>query len=76
VSSLRGRGDAFGRELDGMVTLPSLRPREAAKPELVVARALKPSDASNLAEPRSHGFGSRSGSPARCRARNSRALSA
>jgi len=59
-----------------LLTEPSLRPRVAAKPELVVARASKPSDASSLAEPRSHGFGNRSGSPARCKARNRSALSA
>ena len=59
-----------------LVTEPSLRPRVAAKPELVVARASNPSDASSLAEPRSQGFGIRSGSPARCKARNRCALSA
>ena len=58
------------------LTEPSLRPKVAAKPELVVARASNPSDASSLAEPRSQGFGIRSGSPARCMARNRCALSA
>ena len=58
------------------LTEPSFRPSDAAKPELVVARASNPRDASSLAEPRSHGLGSRRGSPARCRDRNWRALSA
>src|SRR6266849_1387243 len=66
---------AFTRA-SSLVTEPSLRPRVAAKPELVVARASKPSDTSNLAEPRSQGFGIRSGSPGRCRARNRCAWSA
>ncbi len=52
-----------------LLTEPSFRPSVAAKPELVVASASNPSDASSLAEPRSHGFGSRRGSPARCRDR-------
>ena len=35
-----------------------------AKPELVVASALKPSAARTRAEPASHGFGMTNGSPA------------
>ena len=52
------------------VTLPSRRPSVAAKPLLVVASAPNPSAASTRAEPASHGFGSNSGSPGTCRARN------
>ncbi len=39
------------------VTRPSRRPSVAAKPLLVVARAVKPSDANSRADPRSHGLG-------------------
>jgi hypothetical protein len=42
-------------------TLPSRRPSEAAKPPLVVASALKPSQASSRAEPMSQGFASSRG---------------
>ena len=52
------------------VTVPSSRPRVAAKPPLVVARASKPQAASRRAEPASHGLGSSSGRPGTCRARN------
>src|SRR4051794_3767335 len=45
------------------VTRPSRRPRLNAKPPLVVASALKPSEASTLAEPASHGFGMTKGGP-------------
>src|SRR3954471_17566686 len=45
------------------VTSPSARPSVNAKPELVVASALKPSSASIRAEPASHGFGMTNGSP-------------
>ena len=47
---------------------PSRPPRVAAAPLLVVHRAKNPSDSSSLAEPTSHGFGARSGSPGRWRA--------
>src|SRR3954452_20109042 len=50
-------------------TPPSRRPSVNAKPELVVASAWKPSAASTLAEPASHGFGMMNGSLSR-RARN------
>jgi len=43
------------------VTDPSSRPSVAAKPLLVVARAANPSEASSLADPRSHGLGISSG---------------
>ena len=46
-----------------------------AKPELVVASALKPSASNTLAEPASHGFGITNASPS-CRARKSAALRA
>src|SRR3954451_19600249 len=55
------------------VTSPSARPSVNAKPELVVASALKPSSSSIRAEPASHGFGITNGSPS-WRARNSSAL--
>src|SRR3954449_12170077 len=45
------------------VTSPSARPSVNAKPELVVASALKPSSSSMRAEPASHGFGMTKGSP-------------
>src|SRR3954464_439528 len=45
------------------VTSPSARPSVNAKPELVVASALKPSSSSIRAEPASHGFGMTNGSP-------------
>src|SRR5436190_4375925 len=45
------------------VTSPSARPNVNAKPELVVASALKPSSSSMRAEPASHGFGMTNGSP-------------
>src|SRR5690242_14753509 len=51
------------------VTFPSRRPRVAANPLLVVARAAKPSEANSFAEPRSHGLGSSSGSGPLCSAR-------
>src|SRR3954465_5841676 len=51
------------------VTSPSARPSVNAKPELVVASALKPSSSSIRAEPTSHGFGITNGSPS-WRARN------
>ena len=43
------------------VTDPSRRPRVAANPPLVVARASKPMAARSLAEPGSHGLGMSSG---------------
>src|SRR5215470_6868188 len=52
------------------VTLPSGRPRVAANPLLVVARAVKPKEANNCADPRSHGFGMSSGCSPLCRVRN------
>src|SRR5918992_3110701 len=58
------------------VTRPSARPRVAANPLLVVARAWKPREASSTADPRSHGLGSSSGRRPRCRARNPLAFSA
>src|SRR5919201_976713 len=42
---------------------PSSRPSVNAKPELVVARAGKPSDSSTRAEPTSQGFGITNGAP-------------
>src|SRR4051794_10115758 len=45
------------------VTSPSARPSVNAKPELVVASALKPSSSSMRAEPASQGFGITNGSP-------------
>src|SRR6185369_120447 len=55
---------------------PSTRPRALAMPRLVVASASKPSDASNLAVPASHGFG-RIRIPGRaCNSRNRRPFSA
>src|SRR3982750_1021142 len=55
---------------------PSARPRALAMPRLVVASASKPSDASNLAVPASHGFG-RIRIPGRvCNSRNRRPFSA
>src|ERR1700749_2582292 len=57
------------------LTEPSRRPSVAAYPELVVGSAWKPSEASSLAEPWSHGFGSSSGFPGRCRSRNRAAFS-
>ena len=44
-------------------------PSVAAKPELVVAIAWKPSEANSFAEPASHAFGITSGVPGTCRAR-------
>src|SRR5919198_146500 len=58
------------------VTVPSSRPSVAAWPLLVVASAWKPSQASSLADPASHGFGSSSGRWSWCRARNRLALAA
>src|SRR3954466_8864659 len=55
------------------VTSPSARPSVNAKPELVVASALKPSSSSMRAEPASHGFGMTNGPPPG-RARNSAVL--
>ena len=55
------------------VTPPSSRPSVKANPALVVASALNPSDASNLAEPASHGLGMMNGGPS-CRARKSSTL--
>src|SRR3954453_21598072 len=57
------------------VTSPSPRPSLNAKPELVVASALKPSPSSTRAAPASHGLGMTNGSPW-CRARNAAPLSA
>src|SRR5215471_9197225 len=57
------------------LTEPSRRPSVAANPELVVASAWKPREASNAADPRSHGFGSSSGFPGRCRSRKCAAFS-
>src|SRR3954452_9597598 len=55
---------------------PSIRPRAVAMPRLVGASASKPSDASNLAVPASHGFG-RIRIPGRaCISRNRRPFSA
>src|SRR3954452_6246076 len=45
------------------VTSPSARPSVNAKPELVVANALKPSSSSMRAEPASQGLGMMNGSP-------------
>ena len=45
------------------VASPSGRPSVKAKPELVVASALKPIPSSIFADPMSHGFGIRNGSP-------------
>ena len=56
------------------VTPPSRRPSVNAKPELVVASALKPSASSTRAEPASHGFGITNGSPS-CSAANAAAFS-
>src|SRR3954452_13333262 len=50
------------------ITAPSSRPRVKAKPELVVARALKPSPSKTRADPASQGVGMTKGSPS-CRAR-------
>jgi hypothetical protein len=50
-------------------TAPSGRPREKAKPALVVASALNPSDASSLAVPISHGLGMTNALRASCSAR-------
>src|SRR5947209_5960828 len=57
------------------VTDPSRRPRVAANPPLVVARASKPMASRRRADPTSHGFGINSGAEPRCRARNRSALS-
>src|SRR5215472_14100472 len=57
------------------VTDPSGWPSVAAKPLLVVASASKPISARIRADPRSHGFGSSSGWPGRCRARKRAARS-
>ena len=51
------------------MTLWSARPSAAAWPELVVAIAANPMDASNRAEPMSHAFGI-TNSPSRCNAPN------
>src|SRR4051812_5402931 len=56
------------------VALPSGRPSVNAKPELVVASAVKPSCSSTRAEPASHGLGNRNGSPP-CSARKASARS-
>src|SRR5438128_12400688 len=58
------------------VTDPSSRASVAAKPLLVVASALKPAAASSVAEPASHGFGSRSGRSPSCSERKAAARSA
>src|SRR5262245_4439782 len=50
-------------------TSPSRRPREKAKPALVVASALKPNDASSLAVPMSQGLGMTNAPAASCSAR-------
>src|SRR5919108_3039918 len=51
-------------------TAPSGRPREKAKPALVVASALKPSEVKSLAVPISHGLGMTNALGAWCSARN------
>ena len=53
------------------VTDPSRRPRVAAKPLLVVARAWNPSQASSRADPWSQGLGSSRGRPGWCTAASS-----
>ena len=63
------------RTTSSSAALPSARPIVNAKPELVVASALKPSDSSTFAEPVSHGLGMTNGSPA-CSARNAAPFSA
>src|SRR5215468_4617095 len=57
------------------LTEPSRRPSVAANPELVVASAWNPREASSFADPWSHGFGSSNGFPGRCRSRNCPAFS-
>src|SRR6202453_227385 len=57
------------------LTEPSERPSVTANPELVVASAWKPNEASSFADPWSHGFGSSSGFPGRCSSRNLAAFS-
>ena len=52
------------------VAAPSRRPSVKAKPELVLASALKPRPARTFAEPTSHGLGMTNGSPS-CSARKS-----
>ena len=72
----RARGDRLEcRTTSSSAALPSARPIVNAKPELVVASALKPSDSSTFAEPVSHGLGMTNGSPA-CSARNAAPFSA
>ena len=58
------------------LTEPSSRPRVAANPLLVVARASNPSQASSLADPASQGLGMSSGIGPPCSERNCAALSA
>src|SRR5436305_11655561 len=57
------------------LTDPSGRPKVAANPPLVVAKASKPTDARILAEPSSHGFGITSGAGPWCKARKRSAFS-
>src|SRR6266536_153251 len=67
---------AAWRSACSRVTVPSRRPRVAAKPLLVVASARYPRVASIRAEPMSHGLGMSSGRPGWCRSRNAATSSA
>ena len=70
-----GRLVERARVIDDLVErdVPSMRPSVKAKPELVVASALKPSASRTRAEPASQGFGITNGSPS-WRARKSAAF--
>jgi hypothetical protein len=56
-----------GREAFAPSSAPSGTPRDQATPALVVAIAFAPAAAIATADATSHAFGSKSGSPGRCR---------